>query len=107
MECRHFPDPDPANNRLDNLSWSTPKQNAADKLVHGTSQRGERHPCAKLSTDDIHDIRQLVADGCPRRLAARWFGVSPDTIRLIALRETWVCVEDQTEFGLAASLPVG
>lgn len=36
MVCRHFPDRDPRNNRLDNLSYGTLKQNAQDKVIHGT-----------------------------------------------------------------------
>lgn len=35
MECRHVPDFDPANNRLDNLQWGTPKENQNDKRIHG------------------------------------------------------------------------
>jgi hypothetical protein len=100
MECRHFPDPDPANNRLENLSWSTSKQNAADKLVHGTSQRGERNGFAKLTEPDVHDIRQLATDGCPQRLAARWFEVSQGMIGLIVRRKAWSWLEDQTDYSL-------
>ena len=35
--CRHFPDKDTSNNRLDNLSWGTQEQNMQDKYVHGTA----------------------------------------------------------------------
>jgi hypothetical protein len=33
-ECRHFPDRNPANNALVNLSWATREQNEADKKFH-------------------------------------------------------------------------
>lgn len=36
MECRHFPDRDPGNNRLDNLQWGTHQENEEDKETHGT-----------------------------------------------------------------------
>lgn len=43
MVCRHFPDRDTRNNRLDNLRWGTPEENQADKIVHGTSNYGLKH----------------------------------------------------------------
>jgi hypothetical protein len=43
MQCRHFPDRDTRNNRLDNLSWGTPVENAADKVAHGTNNDGRKH----------------------------------------------------------------
>lgn len=41
-QARHFPDPTRSNNRLDNLSWCTAKENAADKHVHGSSLKGRK-----------------------------------------------------------------
>jgi hypothetical protein len=38
-EARHFPDLSPLNNRLDNLSWATPKTNYEDKARAGTAHR--------------------------------------------------------------------
>jgi hypothetical protein len=42
MQCRHFPDRDPTNNRLGNLQWGTPGENQADRKIHGTNLRGKR-----------------------------------------------------------------
>lgn len=42
MQCRHFPDRNPANNHLSNLQWGTPKQNAADRVIHGTNGNGRK-----------------------------------------------------------------
>jgi hypothetical protein len=102
MECRHFPDRDRGNNRLENLSWSTHKENAADRHVHGTVLRGEHHPNAKLSSDDIIDIRQILADGGTKVLAACWFGVSERTVRQIISRERWAWLPDITDYSLSA-----
>ena len=33
----------PTDNRLKNLAWGTPKEDAADRERHGTILRGERH----------------------------------------------------------------
>jgi hypothetical protein len=45
LECRHFPDRDPANNRLDNLSWGTKTENAQDQQVHGTNRNTNKTHC--------------------------------------------------------------
>lgn len=51
MECRHFPDRDPANNRLDNLRWGTHRENEGDKEVHGTRRGWKvgKEGCANIS----------------------------------------------------------
>jgi transcriptional regulator len=69
MQTRHFPDDDKANNRLENLSWATPKVNNADKLVHGTSNRGRHYNCGEgnarviLTDKQVIRIRRLFAKG--------------------------------------------
>lgn len=34
MECRHFPDPNPTNNNLENLQWGTHQENMDDRTIH-------------------------------------------------------------------------
>lgn len=90
MVCRHFPDRDPANNRLENLSWGTEKQNAADKEVHGTSNHGERNHRAKLTTADVIEIRSLCKAGMlTHAKIAAMFGVIQQTVSRIASGELW------------------
>ena len=43
--ARHFPDPDPFNNILTNLSWSTQSQNMLDRRVHGTDAMVNKTTC--------------------------------------------------------------
>lgn len=43
MQARHFPDRDPANNRLTNLSWSDQFTNQRDRVLHGTAPRGDKN----------------------------------------------------------------
>jgi hypothetical protein len=90
MEARHFPDHSHANNRLDNLSWGTKKQNAADKEVQGQSQKGEMGNNAKLRDADIIHIRKPYASGktSQEKLAAR-YGVSQAQIWRIVRRTRW------------------
>lgn len=34
----------PSNNELSNLDWKTPKDNQADRVIHGTHNRGKQNP---------------------------------------------------------------
>jgi hypothetical protein len=70
------------------LSWKTPSENADDKLVHGTAQRGEKHAHAKLTENQVRIIRELKGTASQTTLAER-FGVSPTTIGQIHNRRVW------------------
>lgn len=56
FEVRHLNN-NRSDNRLSNLCYGTPKQNQADRLVHGTDNRRDRAPYAKLSTEAVLEIR--------------------------------------------------
>ena len=60
MQGCHFPDRSPLNNRRDNVRWGTPRSNQADRLVHGTDQRGEKNHQAKLTSENVREIRALL-----------------------------------------------
>jgi hypothetical protein len=45
------------NNRLSNLRWASPKENAEDRIVHGTQVRGEAQHCAKLTQAAVDEMR--------------------------------------------------
>ena len=47
------------NNRLSNISYKTPTENSADALRHGTRPKGETHGAAKLTKDQVDEIRTL------------------------------------------------
>ena len=70
------------------LFWKTRAENEADKLVHGTHNRGERHPLVKLSENDARYI--FVCKGVIRQKSlARQFNISDATVRDIQHRRTW------------------
>jgi hypothetical protein len=68
------------------LRWATPAQNSADKLVHGTHNRGERSGKTKLASTDVRAIREAPPD--LKVLMAR-FGVSKGCISKIRSGQRW------------------
>ena len=88
QEARHL-DGNPANNHIDNLAWGTKAENAADKVRHGTAAIGRRHGMAKLTEDDVREIRLRKAAGDSSVTLALAFGVSSATIDGIVARRTW------------------
>jgi hypothetical protein len=96
MQCRHFPDRDPTNNKVWNLSWGTPEENSQDKIVHGTSGkgisklRGEANNLAKLTDDDVREIRRAYAagEGSQQQIADR-YGIYQTTVSVIVRGKAW------------------
>lgn len=53
----------PLDNSIKNLRWGTRRENASDKIPHGTLCCGTLHPASKLSLQEIDDIRNRYAKG--------------------------------------------
>jgi len=81
-----------ADHRVENLEWITPSENCkhAFRMLGREIIRGEAHVNAKLTRDDVIEIRRLYATGehTQAELGKR-FGVHATTIGLIIRRETW------------------
>jgi len=45
LVARHYPDPDPTNNRVENLRWGTNSENTLDKVEHGNHPFASRTEC--------------------------------------------------------------
>lgn len=71
------------------LSWKTHKENEADKLVHNTRCKWERHGRAKLKIDSVREIRSLSGKMSQAKIGEQ-FGVSQSLISLIHLEKKWV-----------------
>jgi hypothetical protein len=63
MEACHNPDPDRANNRLDNLRWDTPQSNMEDIVSHGTRAKGDRVGRARMTDEKVIEMRTRYASG--------------------------------------------
>jgi hypothetical protein len=74
---------------LSNLRWGTPKQNADDKLRHGTHLLGDDHHRSKLDSSDVLRIRGWINSKFSVRAIASVFGVSQSTIFAIKCGRTW------------------
>jgi len=70
------------------LVWKTPAENQADRVEHGTHNRGERHGASKLKADDVRTIRFL--NGLiPQHVIATHYGVSQTSISDICIGRNW------------------
>jgi hypothetical protein len=69
------------------LRWATIKENQADRLIHGTHNRGERQGQSKLTANQVQEIR-AQQHRLQRDLAAD-YGVTDRTISDIQRRTTW------------------
>lgn len=68
------------NNRLDNLRWATPKENAADRIRHGTVPSGVHHPNSCLTKEQVNAIRKIAKRGIGFALLAAAVGVGESTM---------------------------
>ena len=105
MHLLHHCDNPPCVNHR-HLFIGTSADNMADRDAKGRTARGERHgsrthperfmgegsPGAKLTEEQVREIRCRRADGESQRAVARAFCVAPSTINAIARRKSWAHV---------------
>ncbi len=97
-QVRHL-DGKSLNNRADNLTWGTKKEDAADQARHGTRPdfRGDRNPAALMTWVLVHKIRaahrklivnKKATNGTYARLA-ELFGVSEAAVKRATSKRYW------------------
>ena len=84
-EVNHI-DEDKTNNRVDNLEWCDHKYNNS----YGSKPlRGERNPMAKLTIEDVDEIRYRRASGEMLKTIAADFGISINHVCNLAQGKRW------------------
>jgi hypothetical protein len=79
-----------SNNWLINLRWDTCINNHQDRIKHGTNPAGEKHGEAKLTEEQVQQIRNMATLGdYSQRFLGKMFGVSQSLISHIHLRTAW------------------
>jgi hypothetical protein len=97
FEPLHFPNVDPADNRLCNLRWAPIGSSKVGRMLSGSPPpppRGDNHHNARLTAADVPEIRRMYRDGFMYKEIAIEFDVSEETIRHVLIGETWSHVPD-------------
>ena len=85
-DCCHN-DGNPSNNHVFNLRYDTRSGNLKDKVIHGTHNRGEQSPVAKLSNQQVVILRELAKNGTSQHDLFEIFKISKSHIRdIIAMK---------------------
>lgn len=71
------------------LTVGTQRRNRRDAAARGRTARGERHPQAKVTAEDVVEIRRRALLGVPTKLIASRFGLSKVQVRHIVTRRNW------------------
>lgn len=82
-------DGNPGNDHKDNLQWGTQAENSQDTVDHGRSTKGEKNAQAKLTKEQVHEIRERYARGESGSSLGAEFGISQPNVVDIAKRRTW------------------
>ena len=86
----------PDDNRLENLVWGTPAENMADRARNGNYEgaKGETNWAAKLTDEDVIDIRLLRKMGAFQSELARAYGMSQQAISKVCLGYRWAHIKE-------------
>ena len=88
----------------EHLFLGTVRENVADQVSKGRHAsvmrrecllRGEAHPRAKITADDVRAIRRLKREGAGFLSLGKMYGLDKRTVRSIVERRTWRHVEGE------------
>ena len=82
-------DGDKRNNCADNLEWTTQFENMKHAVETQLSPRGESSYLAKVTEEDVLNIRVAAADGATAKELSKQYGLNSGAISGILLGKTW------------------
>lgn len=88
-------DGDRSNNSVTNLEWTNPSLNALHAyrtLNRPKRPGGAAHYCAKLTEDDVREIRRLRTEGMSFSAIGDRYGVNRNTVKQIFTGRSWAHV---------------
>lgn len=71
------------------LRWASPTENATDRAIDGTENKGTRNGMARLSETSVRQIRKARRLGASRSRVAEDFGVSSSAVDHITSGRSW------------------
>lgn len=93
MTCSHL-NGRAFDDRPENLTWESYKDNERRKVSHGTSNRGEGSGRAKLTSKEVLQIREVYDSGeMTQGELASFYGVTREAINAIVNRRRWKHLE--------------
>lgn len=87
-ECNHI-DGVRTNNHADNLEWVTRQANRAHAIAFGLIAKGSRQRHAKLTEEQVREIKKELAKGATSASLGRRYGVRYTTISAIKNGRAW------------------
>lgn len=90
VEVNHK-DGNKSNNCVDNLEWNTPSENSIHAFRIGLRKNAseEKHGMAKLTKEQVLEIRKLREEGKPRKEVASIYGVHHCYITFLTSKKYW------------------
>lgn len=76
------------------LRWATPKENSADRIIHGTSGKGEKNAMAKRTESEIREIRRLYEHGMKNKDICKLLGICSSQVSTIVHRKAWASLNE-------------
>lgn len=84
-------DGNPQNNTPENIYWATAKENAADRVRHGNSPSGSENTNAKLTDEQVREIRRLYHEhGLGGPTLAKRYGTSNHSIYRVVNNKSYL-----------------